>query len=374
MPLGAYNNEMPRPRIALVHDYLVQDGGAERVLAALQDLFPEAPTYVLLHDPERAHPQFRGRNIISSFLNRWPGSRRHYQWTMPFMPMAIEHFDFTGFDVVISSSSSFAKGIIVPPGTTHVCYCHTPTRFLWQERIGYVNDLPQPAILRTLLPPLLHRLRTWDRLAAERPDIVLTNSHTSRERIKRYYRRDADVLYPPVDVERIKLSKNPGSYWLAGGRLVAYKRFDLIVRAFKKLNLPLKIFGIGPEIQKLRSLAGAQTEFIGRVSDEEKYTLYADAIAFLHPQVEDFGIAAVEAMAAGKPVITYRLGGGAETVIPGVTGEYLETQSWESIGDAVIRFQPEKYQPEVIRAHAETFSRQAFQDRFRQFLAEHSIA
>lgn len=360
---------MRQKRIALVHDYLVQDGGAERVLAALQKLFPHAPTFVLIHDQKQAHPQFQGQTFITSFLNQWPGAKQYYQWTMPFMPMAVEHFDFTGFDLVISSSSSFAKGIIVPPGTTHVCYCHTPTRFLWQERIGYVNDLPQPAIFRAALPHLLHRLRTWDRLAAERPDAMLTNSKTSQERIRRYYQREAEVIFPPVDVSSIPLSSEPGSYWLAGGRLVAYKRFDLIVRAFKKLNLPLYIFGIGPELDKLRKLAGPLTTFVGRVTDEEKYTLYAKAIAFLHPQVEDFGITAVEAMAAGRPVITFERGGGAETVIPGITGEYLESQSWESIGDAVIRFDPMKYDPRRIRQHAETFSTERFQERMRRALA-----
>lgn len=356
-----------------MHDYLVQDGGAERVLAALQDLFPQAPTFVLLHDPKQAHPQFRGRKIQTSFLDYWFGAHRFYQWTLPLMPMAIEHFDFTGFDLVISSSSSFAKGIIVPPGTTHVCYCHTPTRFLWQDRIGYLNDLPQPKILRAALPHLLHRLRTWDRLAAERPDIFITNSATSQGRIKRYYRRDSTVIYPPVDIERITPSFSSQDYWLAGGRLVSYKRFDLIVRAFKKLNIPLKIFGVGPEMKKLRRLAGKNIEFVGKVSDEVKIKLYQNAIAFLHPQIEDFGITAVEAMAAGKPVVTYGFGGGAETVIPGVTGEYLETQSWESIGDAVIRFDPTKYDTKKIRAHAESFSEKRFRDELMDFLNRNQL-
>jgi glycosyltransferase involved in cell wall biosynthesis len=276
--------------------------------------------------------------------------------------MAVEHFDFSKFDLVISSSSSFAKGIIVPPHTVHVCYCHTPTRFLWQERIGYLNDLPQPKILRMLLPPVLHNIRTWDRMAAERPDLMLTNSHTSRTRIKRYYNRDAEVIYPPVDVERIPLSSEPGTYWLAGGRLVGYKRFDLIVRAFAKLDLPLKIFGVGPEARKLQKMAGPRTEFLGRVGDEEKIRLYQGAFGFIHPQDEDFGITAVEAMAAGKPVITYKKGGGAETVVPGVTGIHMDTQSWESIGDAIIRFKTEKFNPQIIRNRAEEFSI----NRFRQ--------
>lgn len=356
-------------RVALVHDYLVQDGGAERVLGVLQDLFPQAPTYVLIYDPKRSHARFRERVIRTSFLDRYPLAHRAYQWYLPFMPMAVEHLDLRGFDLVISSSSSFAKGVIVSPESLHVCYCHTPTRFLWQDRIGYLNDLPQPAFIRALLPPLLHRLRQWDKLAADRPDILLTNSRTSRARIKRYYRRDAAVIYPPVDVSAISIATEPGAYWLCGGRLVGYKRFDLIVKAFTKLNLPLKVFGTGPELKKLRSLAGGKTMFLGHVSDEEKSALYRGAIGFISPQVEDFGITIVEAMAAGRPVITFGQGGGTETVIPEITGIHLETQSWEEIGDAIIRFDPSRFDPHAIRAHAETFSTEVFSSAFRNFIS-----
>lgn len=356
-------------KVALVHDYLVQDGGAERVLAALQEMYPYAPTFVLIHDPRRVHPQFKNRVIRTSFLNRLPFSKRLYQWYTPLMPTAIEYLDISGFDLVISSSSSFAKGIILPPETAHICYCHTPTRFLWQERIGYLNDLPQPRVMRAILPHVLHGMRTWDRIAADRPDHILTNSRISQMRIKRYYNRDATIIHPPVDVDRILPAAHAhGAYWLAGGRLVGYKRFDLIVKAFAKLDLPLKIFGNGPEEQKLRSLAGRKTEFLGHVDDEEKIRFYQNAIGFILPQVEDFGIAAVEAMAAGKPVIAYGQGGGAETVIDGVTGIHIEAQTWVDIGDAVIRFHEHAFDPAIIRAHAETFSKQRFQTEMRAFI------
>ena len=361
----------PKLKVALVHDYLVQDGGAERVLGVLQDMFPEAPTFVLIHDPRRAHEQFRQRVIRTSFLDSWPFARRIYQWYLPLMPMAIEHLDLTGFDLVISSSSSFAKGVIAAPEGLHVCYCHTPTRFLWQERFGYLNDLPQPAIIRKLLPPVLHSLRQWDRLAAERPDLIITNSHTSRERIKRYYGRDAQVIHPPVDILKIPLGRGPGKYWLAGGRLVSYKRFDLIVKAFAKLNLPLKIFGIGPEMKKLKNMAGAKTEFLEHVDDRQKAALYQDAIGFISPQIEDFGITVVEAMAAGRPAIVYGRGGSKETVIHGVTGIHLEAQSWEDIGDAVVRFNPAQFNPLTIRAHAESFSVERFKEKMNAFI-EHA--
>ncbi len=355
-------------RVALVHDYLVQDGGAERVLAALQELYPDAPTFVLIHDPKRSHPVFQQQNIQTSFLNNAPLSHRYYQWYLPLMPMAIEHFDFTGFDVVISSSSSFAKGLIAAPESLHICYCHTPTRFLWQERLGYVNDLPQPRVIKAFLPPLLHRLRQWDRLAADRPDIMLTNSLTSQQRIKRYYGRDAEVIHPPVDIERIPLATDTGKYWLAGGRLVRYKRVDLVVRAFAKLNLPLKVFGIGPELRTLQRLAGPRTEFLGHVDDKEKGLLYRDAIGFISPQIEDFGLTMVEAMGAGRPVISFGQGGARETIVPGLTGLHLAHQAWEDIAEAVSHFDAGSFDPKKIRAHAEQFSTANFKQRFGSFV------
>jgi len=353
-------------KVALVHDYLIQDGGAERVLGCLQRLFPTAPTYTILFDPK--HPQAAGKTVYGSFLQKFPFSRRLDQWYMPLMPLAVEQLDLSGYDLVISSSSSFAKGIITAPETKHVCYMHTPTRFLWHDRIGYLNDLRQPRFVRIALLPVLHHLRLWDLQAANRPTHVLTNSQTSRARIRRYYNREAEVIYPPVDVKRIQLSRSPGTYWLAAGRLVGYKRFDLIVRAFARLRLPLKIFGNGPELRRLRAMAGPETEFLGNVTEQRKVELYQGAIGFLYPQIEDFGLTAVEAMAAGKPVITYGAGGGAESVIDGVTGEHIETQSWENIADAVIRFDPTRYDPERIRARAEEFSEDRFKEKMLNYI------
>lgn len=356
-------------KVALVHDYLMQDGGAERVLLALHELYPLAPIFTLFYRPERCHPAFRTLDVRVSHLDKLPFTQEHYEWYLPLMPQGIEHLDLSSFDLVISSTSSFAKGAIVAPNATHICYCHTPTRFLWQERLGYVNELPQPRFVKWILPHVLHGLRLWDQAAALRPDAVITNSVISQSRIRRYYRRDAAVLYPPVDVHHIPLSAQPGSYWLAGGRLVAYKKFDLVVRAFAKLNLPLKIFGEGPERKKLQKLAGAKTEFLGHVDEHVKYDLYAHAIGYLYPQVEDFGITAVEAMAAGRPVIAFGQGGATETVIPGVTGEFFHEPCWEDIGNAVIRFDASRYDPRTLRAHAELFSKKRFQDEMQSFIS-----
>lgn len=357
-------------KVAIVHDYLIQDGGAERVVLALHELFPNAPIFTLFHQADKIHPDFQKAKIRPSSLNQLPFARNHYQWYLPFMPHGVESFDLSGFDVVISSASTFAKGVIVAPHALHICYCHTPTRFLWQQRLGYVNDLPQPRLVKQILPYFLHRLRQWDYIAAERPDILLTNSKTSQERIRRYYRREAHIIHPPVDTHLIPLSHTPGSYWLTGGRLVGYKRFDLVVNAFTKLNLPLKIFGTGPENKKLREMAGPTIEFLGPISDKEKPGIYQHSLAFIHPQIEDFGITAIEAMAAGKPVIAFNKGGGAETVIDGETGHLFPVQCWQDIGNAVIRFDASRFSPERIRQHAETFSKETFQKKIKALVED----
>lgn len=358
-PIRVETRHSPR-RIALVHDYLVQDGGSERVLLALHELFPRAPIYTLFHNPERTHAGFKHADIRPSHLDKLPFARKRYQWYLPFMASAVESFDLSGYDLVISSSSTFAKGALAAPEALHVCYCHTPTRFLWQERNDYLNELPQPKFIKRMLPPILHQLRQWDAIAARRPDVLLTNSRTSQQRIRRYYQRDSEIIAPPVDVERIPFSTKPGTFWLTGGRLVAYKRFDLAVKAFAKLNVPLKIFGEGPEMEKLKKMAGPKTEFLGHITDEAKIQLFRDAIAFLHPQIEDFGITAVEAMAAGRPIIAFGQGGAAETVLDGVTGTFFEIQCWEDVGNAVLRFDPAHFDPRTIRQHAETFSKPRF--------------
>lgn len=373
-PIRVETRHSPR-RIALVHDYLVQDGGSERVLLALHELFPRAPIYTLFHNPERTHAGFKHADIRPSHLDKLPFARKRYQWYLPLMASAVESFDLSGYDLVISSSSTFAKGALAAPEALHVCYCHTPTRFLWQERNDYLNELPQPKFIKRMLPPILHQLRQWDAIAARRPDVLLTNSKTSQQRIRRYYQRDSEIIAPPVDVERIPFSTKPGTFWLTGGRLVAYKRFDLAVKAFAKLNVPLKIFGEGPEMEKLKKMAGPKTEFLGHITDEAKIQLFRDAIAFLHPQIEDFGITAVEAMAAGRPIIAFGQGGAAETVLDGVTGTFFEIQCWEDVGNAVLRFDPARFDPRTIRQHAETFSKPRFLNQLKERLdrawAEH---
>jgi glycosyltransferase involved in cell wall biosynthesis len=357
-------------KIALVHDHLVQDGGAEKVLLALQDVFPNAPTYTLLYDPKRVSAEFAKKDIRTSFLQRMPFGLKKYQWLLPLMPAATESYDLSDFDVVVSSSSAFAKGIITRPGAIHICYCHTPTRYLWSDTHSYVQDLRAPRLLKLGLPILLNKLRIWDRLSAERVDHFIANSRTVAERISKYYGRDSEVISPPVETSKFSFSDAPGTYFLAGGRLVSYKRFDLVIQAFNRLGLPLKIFGDGPLASQYRQEARPNIQFTGKVSDEEKAALYRGAIAFIHPQEEDFGITALESMASGRPVIAYRKGGALETVVEGVTGVFFEDQEWEELATTVIRFDAAAFDPRKIRAHAEAFDVGVFKRRIANLVSK----
>jgi glycosyltransferase involved in cell wall biosynthesis len=355
-------------KIALVHDYLVQDGGAERVLKAFQEIWPSAPTFALLYDPDRMGRNFRDKDIRTSFLQNVPFALKRYKWFMPLMPMATERHDLSGYDVVLSSTSAFAKGVITRPDTLHVCYCHTPTRYLWSDTHSYINEIGLPGPVRKLVPLMLTDIRVWDRLAADRVDRFIANSRTVERRIAKYYQRQSDIIHPPVETDRYYAGDGAGGYYVAGGRLVAYKRFDVIVRAFNKLGIPLKIFGEGPELAKLRAAAKRNIEFVGRVGEHEKAELYAKAIAYLHPQEEDFGITAVEAMAAGRPVIAYRKGGAEETVIEGVTGTFIEEQSWEELANTIIRFDPEQFDSRRIREHALRYDIELFKETMKEYV------
>ncbi|HTK60269.1 MAG TPA: glycosyltransferase [Candidatus Baltobacteraceae bacterium] len=357
-------------KIALVHDHLVQDGGAEKVLLALQEVFPGAPTFTLLYDRNRVSREFASRDIRTSFLQGVPFGLKKYQWMLPLMPAATEAHDLSQFDVVISSSSAFAKGVITRPGTVHICYCHTPTRYLWSDTHSYVQELKAPRLLKAGLPFLLNKLRVWDRLSADRVDRFIANSATVAGRIRKYYERPSDIIHPPVETEKFSVSDKPGTYFLAGGRLVSYKRFDLVIQAFNRTGLPLKIFGDGPLAAEYRKSARSNIEFAGKVDDAAKAELYRNAIAFIHPQEEDFGITALESMASGRPVIAYRKGGALETVVEGVTGEFFDDQEWEELATAVIRFDASRYDARAIRAHAEAFDVKAFKRRIAAYVAE----
>lgn len=357
--------------IALVHDHLAQEGGAEKVLQVLHEMFPEAPVFTLIYDKKKMSPIYKKMEIRTSFLQKMPFGAKKYQWYLPLMPMATESHDLSDFDVVISSTSAFAKGIITQPGTLHICYCHTPTRYLWTDSVQYVRDLKYPKLVKKFIPPLLSKLRVWDKQAADRVDLFIANSKTVQDRISKFYQKESHIIYPPVELHKFTPKKQSGGdYFLAGGRLVPYKRFDLTVKAFNRLGMPLKIFGTGPDMARLKKMAKSNIEFLGYVSDEERSELYRGARAFINPQVEDFGITPIESMASGTPVIAYGHSGVLETVIDGETGVFFYEQRWEEIADAVIRLKDDQFDPIKIHQHAQRFDTNTFKQRLQAFIEE----
>jgi len=356
-------------RIALVHDYLSQDGGAERVLKAMHELWPEAPIFVLFHDHDRI-PYFNRERINESFLAKLPWIKTAYQWYLPWMPQATENHDLRAFDVVISSSSVFAKGVITGPSTLHISYCHTPPRFLWADTHKYVADLKYNFFIKAFLPGIIHRMRLWDKMSADRVDHFIANSKTVAQRVTKYYRRESEVIYPPVETNKFAPTTELGNYYLAGGRLVPYKRLDLVVEAFNRLQWPLIIFGDGPERARLQKHARPNIQFVGQISDEYKAELMSRCLAFINPQIEDCGITAIEAMAAGRPVIAYEDGGATETVIERETGVFFQRQSWEGLVDALLHFDPYNWHAHQIRAHAQKFDALEFKNKLKKFVEE----
>jgi len=371
-------------KVALVHDHLNQIGGAENVLKALHEVFPDAPVFTLIYDKKVMKDFCDGMDIRTSFIQKIPGGRRFFKAMIPFMPTAIERFDLTGYDVVISSNSAYSKGVITSPETMHICYCYTPTRYLWHDTHNYTAELPTNRLLKGLLPFVLTDLRTWDHAATNRVDYFVGISRVVQERIKKYYQRSSEIIYPPVHFNH---KKDPlpvsevGNYFLIGGRFRPYKRFDLAIKAFNKIGIPLKVFGQGEEEEHLRSIAGPNIEFLGPVSQAEKEKLFAHARAFLHPAEEDFGITQLESMSFGRPVIAFRRGGALDTVVEGVSGEFFNQQTVDSLLNTLRNFDFQKYDPKVIHEHALSFEEDCFKENFRtlvknkweEYRKDHSI-
>jgi glycosyltransferase involved in cell wall biosynthesis len=354
-------------KLTLVHDYLSQDGGAERVLQAFHEVWPEAPVFVLFHDKNKL-PYFKQCDVRESFISKLPFGRTKYQWYLPFMPIATERHNLHEFDVVLSSTSAFAKGVLTRPETLHISYCHTPTRYLWTDTHEYISELKYNRLIKAILPRLIHRMRLWDKMSVDRVDHFIANSDTVRHRINKYYRRDSDIVYPPVDTHKFFLSDKLGDYFVTGGRLVPYKKMDLVIQVFNRLKLPLKIFGTGPELGHLKDIAKDNVKFVGRINDEEKARLLSRAKAFIHPQVEDLGITPIESMASGRPVIAYAAGGVRETVVQNVTGLFFYQQTWESLLDAVLNFDEHNWDSTAIRRYALRFSSENFKSHIKSYV------
>lgn len=357
-------------KIALVHDYLVQYGGAERVLECFTELFPYAPIYTLVYDKESMHDIFKEKDIRTSFLQKFPFAKKQHRIFPPLMPLAIEQFDFSQYDVVLSDSSSYAKGIITNPGTLHICYMHTPMRYAWDDCQKYTQDFGFPKIIKKFIPFIMNYIRLWDKISADRVDKFIANSNFVSKRIKKYYRKDSVVINPPVAVNNFYISDHQENYFLMVGRLIAYKRHDIAIEAFNKLGLPLKIIGRGPEMERLKKIAGPNIEFLGRVAEEDLPKYYAECQAFVFPQEEDFGIVAMEAMAAGRPLIAYHGGDIPEHIEGGKMGIFFHNQTAEDIIEAVNKFRNEDYDPQYIRSQALKFDRELFKDKIGGYIKE----
>lgn len=356
-------------KIAFVHDYLVKLGGAERVLELLHEMYPEAPVYTFLYDEKGTKNKFKDWNIIPSFLNKIPIINKKLQFSRALMPIAAEQFDLSNFDVVLSSCHAFGKGVITKPETIHICYCHNPTRFLWFKADEAISQMGW--LSRKLAPYVLSYLRMWDMLAADRVDYYLANSENVKKRIKKFYRKDSEVLYPPVDLERFEISKDVKDYYLIVSRLEPHKRIDIAIAAFNDLGIKLKIIGDGTELPYLKSLASENIEFLGELSDKEVTSYISGCLAFMYPQEEDFGITALEAQACGRPVIAYRKGGALETVIEGKTGEFFDFPTAQALAEKIKNFDHTKYDSKTIRSNAEKFSNEEFKKNIRKFIEEY---
>ncbi len=356
-------------KVALVHDYLNQMGGAERVVLALHEIFPDAPLYTSIYDPARVDPAFQKIDIRTSFMQKFPFVMKHHQPYLPFYPSAMESLDLRGYDLVLSSSSAFGKGIIVKPETLHICYCHTPMRWCWNYQ-EYVERERLGGMARRILPFLITWLRVWDTTSAMRVDHFIANSPVVAERIQKYYRRELAVIPPPVEASRFLFdpAAQPGDYFLSLGRFTPYKRVDLAIQACNRLQLPLVVIGGGRDEKRLKAMAGPTIRFMGQLSDAEVLHYLAHCRAFLFPGYEDFGITPLEAQASGRPVIAYGAGGALASVVDGVTGTFFREQTVESLAAVLASFDKRQYQPQTLRDHALDFDKPRFQRRILQFV------
>ncbi len=354
-------------KVALVHDYLNQYGGAEKVLETLMEIFPEAPIYTLFYDQERTYSRFRGRVKSTSFLD-WGVVRRNHRLFIPLMPSAADSLRLNEkYDLIISSSAGYGKGVDCSGAGFHIAYIHTPLRYAWEtdQYFGW-----HPAV-KIAAAPIFSYLRRWDKKAGQKPDVLVANSRYIADKIKKYYQREAEVVYPPVDLKQFyrKPTAERGDYFLAAGRMLPYKQFDLIIQAFNELDLPLVVVGEGPELDNLKKAAKSRKiKFAPFVLENELQDLYSGARALIFPQVEDFGLVAAEAQACGTPVIAFSKGGAREIVEDGVNGIFFHNQTVEDLIGAIKRFSAISFDENAIQKSAERFSKERFKKRILQII------
>jgi glycosyltransferase involved in cell wall biosynthesis len=354
-------------RVAIVHYWLVNWRGGEKVLKAIADIYPQADIFTHVVDRELVDRELPGRKIATTFISRLPMARRLYQKYLPLMPLALEQLDLRAYDLVISSESGPAKGVIVAPHATHICYCHSPMRYVWDMYHEYTSRSGTAAKL--VMAPLLHYVRQWDQLSSQRVDSYVANSHFVAERIAKYYRRTSTVIYPPVAVQDFVASHDSEDYYLSVGQLVAYKRPELLVEAFNISGKRLVIIGDGNMLKSLRKMAKPNIQILGWQPFEVIRDHYAKCRALVFPGTEDFGIVPVEAMASGKPVIAYGAGGALETIVEGKTGAFFREQTAASLVRAVDDFEASApLDPNAIRNHSLVYSGERFGSQFKQFV------
>jgi len=353
-------------RVAIIHYWLVGMRGGERVLEQLARLFPQADIFTHVIDRSRISAELLQHKIQCTSISRLPLAATQYKKYLMFMPRALEELDLSGYDLIVSSESGPAKGIIPPPNSKHITYCHSPMRYIWDHYHLYKKELPWPA--RSLFGRVAHRMRQWDVTSAARVDTFVANSRFVAQRIQRYYGRTSEVLNPPVNLKRYTISPAPTrDYYLLLSELVPYKRADIAVEAFRDLDRQLVIAGGGSELARLQSMASPNVKFAGRLSDQEMQNLYANCRALLFPGEEDFGIVPLEAMACGRPVLAFGRGGALETVVQGKTGLFFSSQTAAALKQAIVDFEEREtaFDPTAIRAHAETFSEERFRAGFK---------
>ncbi|MCX7919506.1 MAG: glycosyltransferase [bacterium] len=359
-------------KIALIHDWLNGMRGGEKVLEIFCELYPTATIYTLLYEPEKVSETIRNMRVISSgVLPRLPFGRAKYRQYLPLFPTLIEQFDLREYDLIISTSHCVAKGIIPGPQSTHICYCFTPMRYIWDLYHDYFSGEQHSWLWNLFIPPVIHYLRLWDRLSSDRVDYFIADSQHVANKIKKYYRREATVIYPPVDTSFYQPTQsNPEEdYYLVVSAFVPYKRIELAIQAFNRNGKRLKLAGNGPELKRLHRIAtSAQIEFLGWVDDQTLRTLYSGCRALIFPGVEDFGITPLEAMSCGRPVIAYRKGGVVESVIDTVTGIFFDEPTPEAINHAITRFEQTTFSSEQIRQHALKFDKQRFIDQIERYI------
>jgi glycosyltransferase involved in cell wall biosynthesis len=357
-------------KVAIVADWLTAKGGAERVILAIHDIFPKAPVFTTVYDEKAMGSEFSRLDVRTSFLQKWPGAKKHRTRYIRMLPMAIEDLDVSEFDVVISSSSAVGHGVITHPHQLHICYCHTPMRFCWDGCQEYVRNSNFSSRIKKWIPFLLSDIRVWDFYSADRVDHYISNSKYISKRIRKYFNHTSDVIYPPVENNRFRISHEgeKKEFFLVVSRMVEFKKVNLAIEACNTLKLPLKVVGDGPHIEYYAAMAGPTVEILGYVPDEEVEALMREAKGLIFPQVEDFGITPLEAMASGTPVIAFKEGGALETVIDGETGLFFKEQTKESLVEVLKNFDNYNFKPEVLQKHVEKFSYSRFCNEFQIYV------